>query len=308
MSAKSRRPVLALAAALVMPGMGHLYLGDGVRGFAFLLSVSLSVPVAAHLALSGPPRLLCCTLFAGVLAAVGLYAWSVFEACRLARRQSGDSAGHWQRPLVYVLYTVVGYVFVLMPSRNHTRNELMESFVVPSSSMVPSILPGDRIFADKTVGRSGGAKLWRGALAVFTYPNERTSTYVKRVIGLPGDRIVLDGHKVLVNGQALNLGAAGDPAPGVKSDVVAVRERGQRGEYTVLWPRDSGAAGEQSQVKLVVPDGQVFVLGDNRGKAVDSRKFGTVPLTDIKAVARQVWFSVQPGVGVRWGRIGRLLD
>jgi len=75
----------------------------------------------------------------------------------------------------------------------------------------------------------------------------------------------------------------------------------------VPWPRDESRAGTgESPVTLVVPDGQVFVLGDNRGTAIDSRKFGTVPLSDIKAVARQVWFSIQPGAGVRWGRMGHL--
>jgi signal peptidase I len=294
-----------------MPGLGHVYLGDPVRGLAFALGVALSVPFAAQLALCGPTKLLCFELFAGVLIAAGLYAWSVFEAYRWARRRSNEALSHWQRPLVYVLYTIIGYVFVLQPFTTRTRNELIESFRIPSSSMVPNILPGDRIFADKTVGRTGGAKLWRGALALFTYPNERTSTFIKRVIGLPGDRIVLDGHKITVNGQDLAMDTASNPSPGTQygSDRVAAREHGQHGDYTVLWARDANDVGnQQAPVTLVVPAGQVFVLGDNRSAAIDSRKFGTVPLTDIKAVARQVWFSVQPSVGVRWRRIGQLLD
>jgi hypothetical protein len=95
------------------------------------------------------------------------------------------------------------------------------------------------------------------------------------------------------------------------------RERGDRGDYQVLWPLAEGPAGGHlgaapssapaAASSFVVPDGQVFVLGDNRAVGVDSRRFGTVPLADIQAVARQIWFSSHRGEGVRWGRIGTLL-
>jgi signal peptidase I len=154
---------------------------------------------------------------------------------------------------VYGLYVAVGYVFVLAPFTSLARDRYLETFVVPSASMAPAILPGDRLFADKTVGQVGGAKLERGAIVVFVYPNDRTLIFVKRVAGLPGDRIELDGQS------------------------------------------------------FVVPSGQIFVLGDDREKALDSRRFGTVPLSDVKAVARQVWFSSHAGEGVRWSRIGHVL-
>ncbi|HET7543786.1 MAG TPA: S26 family signal peptidase [Polyangiaceae bacterium] len=57
---------------------------------------------------------------------------------------------------------------------------------------------------------------------------------------------------------------------------------------------------------FVVPDGHVLVLGDNRAASVDSRRFGTVPVADVKAVARQVWFSISRD-GVRWERLGKVL-
>jgi signal peptidase I len=80
-------------------------------------------------------------------------------------------------------------------------------------------------------------------------------------------------------------------------------DEGPRGGRPGAAPSPAPAAASS----FVVPDGQVFVLGDNRAVAVDSRRFGTVPLADIQAVARQVWFSSHRGEGVRWGRIGTLL-
>jgi len=297
-----RRPLLALAAGLVMPGLGHVYGGDVVRGTWFLLGVALVVPAAARLALHLPPRWLCFTLFAGVLAAATLYLWSAIEAFRRARDSDASGLRPWQRPAVYLLYAVVAGVFVLAPLTAAVRNDVVETFVVPSASMTPNILPGDRILADKTVGHPGGTRLWRGALAIFVNPNDRATIFIKRVIALPGDRVEVDGPEVRVNDQELATSPGGDDAGGPR----LVRERGDHGSYPVLRP--TGAAPASPPVKLVVPDGQVFVLGDNRTAAVDSRRFGTIPLADVKGVARQVWFSSNHADGVRWSRIGRLLD
>ncbi len=276
------KPLLAMAGSLAMPGLGQVYLGDPVRGAMFLVAVAFAVPFAARLGLAAPPRLLSMVTLLGVAAAVG-------------------------------------YALVLSPSTTYVRDNLLETFAVPTGSMMPTIVPGDRILADKRVGRREGVKLWRGALAVFIYPNDRTSVFIKRVIGLPGDRIDIDGPRLRVNGKDaaseggnVEMGTTTSP-PGLR----LAAERGDRGDYHVLWPTTEAARGEHpgadrssgsaAPSSFVVPDGQVFVLGDNRAAALDSRRFGTVPLADIQAVARQVWFSSHRGEGVRWGRIGTVL-
>jgi signal peptidase I len=325
--AGQRRPLLALAAGLAMPGLGHLYAGDLARGLSFLVAVGLSVPLVARLALRVPPRLLCFVLLAGIATAIGVYLWSAIDAWKRVQRGSGagrngpgDSGSHhrraaWQRPGVYGLYVVAAYAFVLSPMTAAVRDGTLEAFVVPSRSMMPNVLPGDRILADKTVGRPGGTQLWRGALAVFVNPNDRTQTFIKRVIGLPGDRVEIDGSAVRVNGRALDVGdAPGELAPGGQGGEPIRRERGDHGTYRVLVPAAGTGPGRPSDraarppLDQVIPDGQVFVLGDNRVAAIDSRRFGTIPLADVKGVGRQIWFSSGPHEGVRWSRIGKLLD
>jgi signal peptidase I len=307
-----RKPILALAAGLVMPGLGHVYGGDVVRGVSYLLAVALVVPGTARLALHAPVRWLCFTLFAGVVAAVALYIWSAIEAFRRARRPSGEGGRAWQRPAVYALYAVVAAVFVLAPLTAAVRDGVLETFVVPSASMMPNVLPGDRIVADKTVGHPGGARLWRGALAIFVNPNDRALIFIKRVIALPGDRVEIEGAEVRINGSPLAVPAGGDDpaAPEASAAARLVHERGDHGTYAVLRPTGNlpPATAAPAATKLVVPDGQVFVLGDNRASAVDSRRFGTIPLVDVKGIARQIWFSSGHGDGVRWRRVGRLLD
>jgi signal peptidase I len=308
------KPLLALAGALAMPGLGHVSLGDPVRGALYLLAIALAVPAAARLGLAAPLRLLSPLTALGVASAVGLYVWSAVDAVRRARRPI-VSASPWRRPGVYVLYAAIGYALVLGPSTAYVRDNLLETFVVPSGSMVPSVLPGDRILADKRLGR-GGIKLWRGALAIFVYPNDRTSVFIKRVIGLPGDRIEFGRGRLRVNGQDVSapVSKAGGGAIVAPAGLELARERGDRGDYQVLWPTAPGATSTEPALSpsppatFIVPAGQVFVLGDNRAAAVDSRRFGTVPMTDIVAIARQVWFSGHRSDGVRWGRIGKVLE
>lgn len=295
-----RRPLLALAAGLLMPGLGQFYAGDFVRGALSLFAVALAVPVAARLALLAPSRLFCFVLVAGIVVAVGIYLGAARDAFRQVRRRPSDGTRPWQRPGAYALYTIIAYVFVLMPLTADVRDHLVETFVVPSGSMAPAILPGDRILVDKTAGRRDGPALWRGAIAVFVYPNDRTSMFVKRIVGLPGDRITIEDRRLLVNGIAVTSDAA----------TPTRKERGDGGEYDVLWPAGKTPVptdGTAPGPAFEVPAGHVFLMGDNRAAAVDSRRFGSVPLSDVIGIARQVWFSSRRGEGVRWNRIGGLL-
>ena len=85
---------------------------------------------------------------------------------------------------------------------------------------------------------------------------------------------------------------------------IAWREKADRGNYAVIWDKNV----KQENATITVPSGQVFVLGDNRNAAQDSRGFGTIPLSDIIGVAKQVWFSSSRQSGIRWWRVGVVVD
>ena len=303
----TRRPLVALFAGLLLPGLGHVYNGEPAQGAALLGLVALLLPSAAWLALHVPRLLLSLVVVVGVMASLAIYVYSVKAAYRTAVRLREEfSPGPWNRFSVYFVLFLFGHMLVLGPMAGYAKDHLLETFKVPSASMLPTIVPGDRFFADKRVGHPGGVKIQRGAIAVFVYPNDRTTMYVKRIIGLPGDRIEIDGTSVKVNGVEIRHEEVHDlvDSQHMLEDHLAFRESGERGSYTVLWRKD----GKREQLSTVVPNGHVFVLGDNRDASQDSRAFGVLPIADVTALARQVWFSVSAENALRLRRTGTLLD
>jgi len=309
MKPSPRSPLVALFTGLLLPGLGQIYCGEVARGAVFLLSFALLLPSAAWLAVHGPRALLSPVMVVGVLASLVLYLYAVLVAYRSARRLRQDFApSAWNHGTVYLALFLFGHAFMLAPLASYANHQLVQTFKVPSASMMPSILPGDRFFADKRVGHPGGVKLRRGAIVVFLYPNDRTTMFVKRIVGLPGDRIEIDGTSIKANGVELRQEEVRDlGAPSLNRLLAqhqAFRESLDGVSYTVLWRKDA----DRKRLSLTVPSGQVFVLGDNRDAALDSRDFGVLPLADVTAVARQVWFSFDREDGVRLRRTGKLLD
>lgn len=128
------------------------------------------------------------------------------------------------------------------------------------------------------------------------------------MVGLPGDRVDIDGTSVKVNGAELRqqeLHDLGDPSLAALLDEHrAYREAVGGTSWVALWPKD----GQAKQLSVTVPNGHVFVLGDNRAASRDSREFGLLPLADVTALGRQIGFSLAPQGDLRWRRTGRLLD
>jgi signal peptidase I len=152
----------------------------------------------------------------------------------------------WLRDLAFSgLIAVVLVVFLYQPVR------------VEGPSMEPGLTDQERIFINKFTYKLGLGGVARGDTVVFIYPREPRKSYIKRVIGLPGDRVRIVSGLVFVNGRAL------------EEDYVAPENRD-----TASWPPDAPDERE-------VPAGQYFVLGDHRSSSSDSRSWGWVPRENI---------------------------
>ncbi|MEO6153445.1 MAG: signal peptidase I [Croceibacterium sp.] len=235
------------------------------------------------------------------------------------------------------------------------RTLLFTSFMIPSESMMPRLLEGDYLFAAKwpygfsraslplDLQLGGGGRLFshlpaRGDVVIFKHPVDRVD-YVKRVIGLPGDRIEVVAGQVVLNGSPIDKRRTADfvlpirPSEGCTR--VEFTERESDGTFVCRYPRfhetlpggvnydvlDLGVTPQDSFAPITVPDGRVFVMGDNRDNSLDSRfpavsgqGVGLVPVANLAGRASFMFFSTDGTASwlkpwtwfsaARWSRIG----
>lgn len=192
-----KKPWVAVVLSLFCPGLGHLYCGRPSRAALFFfapLAITLAIAWITTLVPSG---FLLALVFALVLLGPILYVYAVIDALRIARKAPVDSEPRWwQHAFVYALVLVVGLVYPLL-SAAFLRAEVLEAYKIPAASMAPTIEPGDRILVTKWGWRPEDVQ--RGDILVFRAPDGANRAYVKRVQGLPGDRIeARDGTDLVV--------------------------------------------------------------------------------------------------------------
>ncbi|GJL82166.1 MAG: hypothetical protein DHS20C01_18000 [marine bacterium B5-7] len=290
--------IFAGAMSLILPGYGQLYNADpGRAAWIFLIFCTASISAIALVSLLVPDKWLIACFVLSI--AITLLTWfiSIVDALWQAWRHP-VAERPWQTTPLYIAVLLIAYLLVFKAGGGYIRSNLIESFRIPSQSMAPGILRGDFLFADKRVNCPGCSRsLQPGDVALFIYPDNRNLVFIKRVIGMPGDRIEIEGTDVKRNGKSLSVITT--PRSGGRIEVV---ERGARGVYEVEWSRPV-----IDKLTFKVPHGHVFVMGDNRNHSQDSRVIGPVALADVIGIARQIWLSVDDSLDIRWGRMGKTI-
>jgi signal peptidase I len=202
-----------------------------------------------------------------------------------------DSHTDWLTSVQSLLATVVIAVFVI--------TYIVQAFQIPSESMENTLLIGDYLLVDKLCYGGGGVgdfvipyrQIHRGDIIVFHYPVNPAQHFVKRVVGIPGDRIHLVRKRVFINGQPLNEPYARyfKPEPNPFRDDfprLDVLDPGINADWWVQMPK----LVEDGQ--LIVPEGHYFAMGDNRDDSSDSRYWGFVPRANIIGRPLLIYWSI----------------
>ncbi len=202
-----------------------------------------------------------------------------------------------------IIYAVVIAVFI--------RTFLFEPFKIPSGSMYPTLYVGDYLFVSKyTYGYSKHSlpfslplfegRIWadvpqRGDVVVFKFPQDNKTDFIKRIIGLPGDKVKMENGRLFINGEEVkreeveNFVLRDDYGNGERFHQYIETLPGGK-QHNILELSDYEK--EDNTPEVVVPQNSYFVMGDNRDRSDDSRvRVGFVPAENLVGKARFLFFS-----------------
>jgi len=247
-------------------------------------------------------------LFLLILLVVTGVVWAI-EAAWLRRRRAANAKQPWWVEYSISFFPVILIVFLL-------RSFLVEPFKIPSSSMVPTLLVGDFILVNKfTYGIRlpvANRKLvelgspQRGDVMVFRYPDDPSLDYIKRVVGLPGDRVEYRNKRLSINGNPVALRQIEDylskermqfsrryveSLGGVEHEILLEEDAPPSMTPSRAFPFAANCNYNMSGLACSVPPGHYFMMGDNRDNSSDSRVWGFVPDENIVGKAFFIWLN-----------------
>lgn len=265
----------------------------------------------------------------GIIWCIDKLVWSKQRTAKIAMARAHGGAGLDEKTLAKVapvpvwieqtagIFPVITLVLIL-------RSFLFEPFQIPSGSMMPTLLVGDFILVEKfayglkdpvsnTKFLETGEPQ-RGDVVVFKYPLDTRIDYIKRVVGMPGDRVIYRNKQIMIRPKCEEQ--AGKTCPGFKKLDVSFDQRGEFSQMGIPLDRFTEQLGSVSHDTLrnplmpdlvdryyrqpgtypdewVVPEGHYFVMGDNRDNSTDSRFWGFVPEQNLVGKAVAIWISFE---------------
>lgn len=221
----------------------------------------------------------------------------------VAEKSESQQSALWENVKVIIQALLLAVVI---------RTVFFQPFTIPSGSMMPTLLVGDYIFVNKFSygyskyslpfspdlfeGRIFASEPARGDIVVFRFPPNPDIDYIKRLIGLPGDRIQVRDSVVYVNGVAVPREGDGafraDDQYDTGADVPVYRETLDTGVSYDTLDQFPGSRGDNTR-EFIVPEGHYFMMGDNRDNSADSRfDVGFVPAENLIGRASMIFFSL----------------
>ncbi|MBI5553028.1 MAG: signal peptidase I [Desulfobacterales bacterium] len=281
---KPRKPWIAGLLSLLTIGFGHVYAGRAGKGlFLYFIPKSLigAVCLSILIFLPTPGGLIVCVV---LVCALSIYC--IADAMRIARQNKEFySPKRYNRWYVYLLILVFAGFVVQPLSGAIIKKYIVQAYRIPSGAMQQTLQVGDHILTKKAL--LFGPPVKRGDIVIFPYPVDPEKDFIKRVVGLGGERLEIRDKQVYINDQAIE-----EPYKiHVDGRTFAANQQ----------PRDNFGP-------IEIPPDAIFVMGDNRDESNDSRFWGFVPAESVSAKAHSIYWSWdKEAFNVRWSRVGTMI-
>ncbi len=267
---RKRSGILASFLSFFVPGLGFLYSGKLRLALISIFGLFFTYCFLfwSRIPLYPVGYLLTSTILFVIWIAI------VVGSYRVSKKNSPCQLNSYQSWYSYILFIVFSELVFGVSGHYKAAVFGYESFYIPSAAMSDTIQRGDYIMSDTWAYTKSEPE--RGDIIIFKFPENPSVMFIKRLIGIPGDKITIDAGQVLINDVKLE-------------------------EPYLL---DKSNFGGKTDGVFHVPQNKYFVLGDNRNNSRDSRYWGFVPADNLHGKGRFIWFSGDYKSGFRFNRIG----
>ena len=289
---KPRKPWISGIFTVFSIGLGHIYTGEAKRGIIlFFIGQALLVISMSLLLLPVIPINLIATFFIILTFVV----CCVVDAVRMSRKSKFSyNLKKYNKWYVYVLFALIT-AFVIQPMNEFAiKKNIVQAYNIPSSAMKPTLLVGDHILVNKLTHNK--AQPICGDIIVFKFPLDPEKDFIKRIVGVAGDKVEIRNKQVFVN----NIKADSSFVQFTDSFIVPGCLPGIR---------QDAPCRKDNFGPIKVPENKLFVMGDNRDQSFDSRFWGFVDSKAVNGKAFIVYWSWDKDkFKTRWDRIGKRIQ
>lgn len=281
---KPRKPWLAVLLSILVTGLGHIYSGKGKNGLILYFGQALVLAIILTIIVS----------ITNIYSYIFVFSIGVIYIlyCAIDAHRSAKANKHsydlkkYNKWYLYVIIYLVANLAIQPVISNLIKENSVKAYKIPSGAMLPTILIGDHILVNRFIYNTSMPA--RGDIVVFEFPKDPQIDYIKRIVAIGGDTVEIKDKKIFING------------------VEEIASYSNLVSSTILKrissPRDNFGP-------VYVPEGTVFVMGDNRDNSYDSRFWGFVKVEKIKGKAISLYWSWNnDNNSVRWDRIGKQLE
>jgi len=194
------------------------------------------------------------------------------------------------------------------------RTFVFQAFKIPSGSMIPTLLVGDHIIVEKFLYNTEIPFLSKklrdikhGDVIVFEYPKDPSKDFIKRAIGLPGDRVEIKGGTLFINNESVTEEFLEEVSYENRDYSGKIYNEKIDSTNHLTLHQEPRSMISIDYGPIVVPEDSYFVMGDNRDNSSDSRIWGFVKKSAVKGKAFIIYWSWGNGSGLRWQRLGKII-